>query len=99
MYSGQGGNQSMLCLDLRGGLPLSLSGATVAAFMADNAPCYYLLAFSQNIQAILRGNPFGLRRAVAAPAAIPDARRYSAQALMRLVGGDDSALRSVDLTP
>lgn len=95
--STQSGNATMLCLDLGSSLP-RLSGVSLVAVMAGDTPCYSLLSFTRGVQNTLEGDPYGLRGSRSAPAVIPDARRYTAQALMQLVGGSASALRNVDLS-
>lgn len=96
--SAQGPGATMLCLNVGNALP-RLSGVALVATLVGDTPCYSLLSFSHGVHHTLQGDPYGLARARNAPASIPDARRYSAQALMQLAGGDAASLRDVDLSP
>lgn len=97
MLGALGPSQSIFCLDVGGRMELPASN-NFGLNVSGNTRCYNLLGFSEGIDQILQGDPYGLSGSRTAPAVISDARRHSAQALMQLAGGDESSLRSVDLS-
>lgn len=93
-----GPNGTVLCFYVGGGVSVLPPPHNTGLIPGNSSRCYLFLNFSQGIHAMLQGDPYGLRRAGNAPAALPDARRYSAQTLLQLTGGNAGALRSVDLS-
>ncbi len=96
--SSQRPDLTIFCLYLGAGVAVLPPEHNVGVSQDRGSRCYNLLNFSRNVRTVLDGDPYGLRRARGAPGVIVDRRRYSAQALMQIAGGDQAALRQVDLS-